>query len=53
MKDGKDAQKVLGDHSSKTEQTSRALSALIDKLTGGPSFSELQLKRDQLKLNQD
>ena len=53
MKDGKDAQKVLSDHSSKTEQTSNALNALTAKLTGGSSSSELQLKKDQLKLNQD
>ena len=53
MKDGKDAQKVLSDHSSKTEQTSNALNALTAKLTGGSSSSELQFKKDQLKLNQD
>ena len=53
MKDGKDAQKVLSDHSSKTEQTANALNALTAKLTGGSSSSELQFKKDQLKLNQD
>ena len=53
LKDGKDAQKVLADHSLKTEQTSRALRALTDKLSEGTFSHDLQFKRDQLKLNQD
>ena len=53
IKDGKDAQKVLAEHSVKTEQTSRALRALTDKLSEGSSSHDLQFKRDQLKLNQD
>ena len=53
LKDGKDAQKVITDHSSKTKQTSRALRALTDKLSEGSSSHDLQFKRDQLKLNQD
>ena len=53
MKDGRDAQKVISDHTEKSEQTANALKAITSKLLREPSSNESQLKQDQLKLNQD